>query len=937
MLNKITDFVDTHPIGRIFQLGKKNTVWKRVNELKPGVKIATENDGKLEWDEIVSIKKVGRERVYDIEVKGTHNFVGNGIIAHNTIAAIFNGGNVGIGTTGPNAKLDVVGDATISGNLTFYGGARTIASRLNTTLTIGDAGTGNISLAPQNGAVGGTVAPSTDNQVDLGQSNLRWRNLYAGNVVASATDGTQGFWQRTTGALSPTTITDSINIGNAATASAFVHLGGKPNENSFINNGYVGIGTTSTPVATLDVRGNLATQPAANIQTTSNSFAALIIKNAGTYDIFTASSSANTRLVLTNAGNLMPGGDVNQNIGSGALRWNGVYANFAQYGSSVDVNIQTHHLGGDNATIAAGNPWTFDADASVSGQLVVAGCIIGGACAPSTTAVIKAGVDGTGKIDVGTVDPPYTINGDKYATYLPGMVGQREEVTGQTTTAEYIPNVGFRQTINFTDLAKASDLWLFAKVTNLKDHISDMSVILSPGSSARAWYELDPASKTLYIYSTKPSLISYRLSAPRFDAEIWGNTRPADSSIGFILNDPDQPQQINNQGQMIPPTGTLVFNQDQPDHFTLTINNQLIQEIGSFANAMVANLTAGLIKTQDLVVSHKLISPLADFDLVTVASLSAQTITATDATISGTLYAANIVSPEISNFKSQISNLTENYATASSILASIQDKYKNFDSLVSSLQTGPNATISGNYALNSNFQVLTSGQIVTDTLMVNTTLLTNSLNSIDTALYLQPTGNQPINLLAGLMVLTPDGKVVINGDLAVTGNLYANKSQINSLSLGTPSVPPPYQGGGQVGVNSKNLLTLYDENGTQTGSLNASGSAEFTDLSTNNIVTQNLIIAQPASASANVNATSSATINSNASISSATLKAGQTQLEITNSSVSNSTYIYLTPISDTQNQVLFVKSKNEGIGFTVAINQPINSDLTFNYWLIRTQ
>jgi hypothetical protein len=36
------------------------------------------------WDEIVSIEPVGREQVYDIEVEGTRNFVGNGIFAHNT-------------------------------------------------------------------------------------------------------------------------------------------------------------------------------------------------------------------------------------------------------------------------------------------------------------------------------------------------------------------------------------------------------------------------------------------------------------------------------------------------------------------------------------------------------------------------------------------------------------------------------------------------------------------------------------------------------------------------------------------------------------------------------------------------------------------------------------------------------------------------------------
>ena len=70
------------------------------------------------WDTIVSIERLPAEDVYDIEVEGTHNFIGNDIIAHNT--AIFNG-NVGIGpsfaqgyggqgTTTMTHRLNVDGD-----------------------------------------------------------------------------------------------------------------------------------------------------------------------------------------------------------------------------------------------------------------------------------------------------------------------------------------------------------------------------------------------------------------------------------------------------------------------------------------------------------------------------------------------------------------------------------------------------------------------------------------------------------------------------------------------------------------------------------------------------------------------------------------------------------------------------------------------------------
>jgi hypothetical protein len=59
----------------------------------------------IDWDRIVSIEYVGKKQVYDIEVEGTHNFIANGIVAHNT----YLNGNLGIGTTAPQAKLDVNG------------------------------------------------------------------------------------------------------------------------------------------------------------------------------------------------------------------------------------------------------------------------------------------------------------------------------------------------------------------------------------------------------------------------------------------------------------------------------------------------------------------------------------------------------------------------------------------------------------------------------------------------------------------------------------------------------------------------------------------------------------------------------------------------------------------------------------------------------------
>ena len=108
----MSKLVRSNPVNRVFNLKGRQVVWKKVKELKEGMKVAVteDNNSSPVWDEIVSIKKVGREQVYDIEVEGTHNFVGNDIIAHNTYIS----GRTGIGTTAPNYAIDVQSSDTSS-------------------------------------------------------------------------------------------------------------------------------------------------------------------------------------------------------------------------------------------------------------------------------------------------------------------------------------------------------------------------------------------------------------------------------------------------------------------------------------------------------------------------------------------------------------------------------------------------------------------------------------------------------------------------------------------------------------------------------------------------------------------------------------------------------------------------------------------------------
>ncbi|MCL5114025.1 MAG: MerR family transcriptional regulator, partial [Patescibacteria group bacterium] len=137
-------------------------------------------------------------------------------------------GNVGIGTTSPGATLDVSGNATVSGNLTLYGGARSIQTTSNNNLTIGGASTGNITISPQNGS--GTLALSlgalTVNS-NTGASVAALSCVSTTNGIVTGTGactvGSGGsVWtlNTTTGTLYPINNSVDLLIGGTATSSA---------------------------------------------------------------------------------------------------------------------------------------------------------------------------------------------------------------------------------------------------------------------------------------------------------------------------------------------------------------------------------------------------------------------------------------------------------------------------------------------------------------------------------------------------------------------------------------------------------------------------------------------------------------------------------------------------------------------------------------------
>ena len=114
-------------------------------------------------------------------------------------------GNVGIGTTGPTALLQVAGTASVSGAMKLYG-TPTVQSTANQTLTLGGDTTGWINLSPLNTSTL-TVKP---NLLALGTATI---------------DGTGTLSLNTTNNQAITTGTGAFNVMGAATVSASLALG----------------------------------------------------------------------------------------------------------------------------------------------------------------------------------------------------------------------------------------------------------------------------------------------------------------------------------------------------------------------------------------------------------------------------------------------------------------------------------------------------------------------------------------------------------------------------------------------------------------------------------------------------------------------------------------------------------------------------------------
>lgn len=145
---------------------------------------------------------------------------------------------------------------------------------------------------------------------------------------------------------------------------------------------------------------------------------------------------------------------------------------------------------------------------------------------------------GLGKIEVGTVDPIYQIGGDKFATYMAGMIGVKEEVAGNFVIG--CKDGRCEKTIDFDEEPRGSDLWLFGKTTDIDKHLPQASIMLTPSFDGRVSYRKGSGTVTIIATPFTPVSeveVSYRFTAPRFDADQWTNRNDESSASGFVIEE----------------------------------------------------------------------------------------------------------------------------------------------------------------------------------------------------------------------------------------------------------------------------------------------------------------------------------------------------------------------------------------------------------------
>ena len=804
-------------------------------------------------------------------------------------------GNLGIGTTNPSKKLDVTGDIKLTGTL-FVGSAGTTGSNGQSLVSDGVGGLQWVSI-------GGTSTPT----------------IYTADNGLTLTGSTFGIGG---------TLGRNTQIGTSGYSLSFLGLGGT--QSLYISStGSIGIGTTN-PLNKLSVNG-----------------AGIFYGSSVIYDPF--ADSAGTRIGYYTPGDY---GYINSTHSGTSVKNLAIQPGGGNVGIGTTSPGAKLHVKGTSGDGSTGGIARFETSSGTNDTALRIGSVAGaGSTGYSFIQGLHSGVgvDGNiainpvgGNVGIGTTDPGTSklkVNGDvnvqgKLTTGNTGTDANRYSVYWNSVSGDfiYVPSderkkKDFDYNISGLDIiSKLKPLYFTFKESGQRQagFLAQEAITAGPNL---AWNNTENDTWGLQGWD------SFAAVAVKAIQEQQGEITSLSTKIdGLFVSDNGQiAVNFNVSEEVLTSLGySGTKNEIENASYSVTdATGRVITKIGEFAKITAAKINTGLLSAKNILVDNLAAKKVATETIIT------GDLTATDATITGTLtaneatfstiYADQIINPEgnisevfaakISSLRDEIKNMiidSQEVATPSAIAleastwdSSIATDSANLDldnlTLNDNLVVGAMLTVNGQTMLTSAniSDILTVGQIA---------LADNILETTSDNLYFQPSGLGTIHFLNDRLVLNSDGAVTINGNVTINGSLVANLLKTDE-------------------IETKKLT------------------AEKINIATESALP---IIASDASGSAT--ATASAELASNATVGAITLAAGQTEVILNNSRLTNNSMVYLTPTGSTNNQVVYLKSKfisptpsviasdsaaiSVPSSFTIAIDQALDHDITVNWWLI---
>ena len=578
----------------------------------------------------------------------------------------------------------------------------------------------------------------------------------------------------------------------------------------------LGIGTSS-PFATLDVRGTSGTLPTASISA-NTSFAGLIVDNSGTGDLFTASKSGSTVFTVANNGNLQFAGSTPYL----ATLTTGIVANKEFVlpdftGTTVDICLSSGNCAGAGSGITGGGTATqiafFDAAQNIISDSNL--------YFDNTNKRLGLGTSSPlATLDVRTTSGTTPIASISGTTSFAGLVIDNSGL-GDIFTASKSGATKFAIT-NGGNIQFAGENSVLSTINSVAVSTQTFTLPNSSGTFCLSSNNCGFALAVNNSWQINDNFISPANST--YDFGVGGN---ATSSALFAITNVSSGNPIATLSASTNGNGISI---DANNSTIQSLRNNTLTLGGGTTGNIVLDSGTGIINTPDLTANRAVFTD-ASSNLVTSALSSALLNTLTDET--GTGVSVFNTSPEIIT---SLTTTTTNFSLLDANATTI-----NFGSDATTINQGANGGIlnlgnSGAYTIQTTTGGLTlnSGSNTLTLDSSDTTLNATGLTTITSSGTLGVSATQ-FNLGAGApatigtvsddnLTLSPNG----------TGNLVLASDFNSSVFVGNASTPAPLSISGGIGNNSALIVNQLNSGDIITAS--SSGVTRFRVTNTGELV-----------------------------------------------------------------------------------------------------